>query len=108
MSLCERVTQHQHHKQIRFDYSLHNQTDHTDLLLENVLSTKYLGITSTDKWIGVSRFQKFLLKQMSKMLCFLHRKMTFAPRSTKEVPYKTFDWTKLENAASIWSPYSKI
>ena len=31
-----------------FDYSLHNQTDHTHLLLENVLSTKYLGITSTD------------------------------------------------------------
>ena len=37
-----RVTQHQHHKQILFDYSLHNQT------LENVLSVKYLCITITD------------------------------------------------------------
>ena len=34
-----RVTRHQHHKQILFDYSLHNQT------LENVQSAKYLGIT---------------------------------------------------------------
>ena len=32
-----RVTQHQRHKQILFDYSLHNQT------LENVQSAKYLG-----------------------------------------------------------------
>ena len=37
-----RVTRHQHHKQILFDYSLHNQT------LENVQSAKYLGITITD------------------------------------------------------------
>ena len=37
-----RVTWHQHHKQILFDYSLHNQT------LENVQSAKYLGITITD------------------------------------------------------------
>ena len=34
-----RVTRHQHHKQILFGYSLHNQT------LENVQSTKYLGIS---------------------------------------------------------------
>ena len=32
-----RVTRHQHHKQILFDYSLHNQN------LENVQSAKYLG-----------------------------------------------------------------
>ena len=37
-----RVTRHQHHNQILFDYSLHNQT------LENVQSAKYLGITITD------------------------------------------------------------
>ena len=37
-----RVTQHQHHKQILFDCSLHNQT------LENVQPAKYLGITITD------------------------------------------------------------
>ena len=37
-----RVTRHQHHKQILFDYSLHNQT------LGNVQSAKYLGITISD------------------------------------------------------------
>ena len=37
-----RVTLHLHHKQIIFDFSLHNQT------LENVQSAKYLGIRITD------------------------------------------------------------
>ena len=37
-----RMTRHQHHKQILFDYSLHNQT------LKNIQSAKYLGITFTD------------------------------------------------------------
>ena len=37
-----RVTRHQHHKHILFDYSLYNQT------LENVQSAKYLGITISD------------------------------------------------------------
>ena len=74
-----RVTRHQHHKHILFDYSLHNQT------LESVQSAKYLGITIPDnisyvtcymyirlkvdllclcQWIGVSTFQKFLPKQL--------------------------------------------
>ena len=38
----DRVTQHQHHKQILFDYSVYNQT------LENVQSAEYLGITISD------------------------------------------------------------
>ena len=44
MAKCHsmRVTWHQHHKQILFDYSLHNQT------LENIQSAKYLGITISD------------------------------------------------------------
>ena len=37
-----RVARHQHHKQILFNYSIHNQT------MENVQSAKYLGITITD------------------------------------------------------------
>ena len=45
-----RVTRHQHHKQILFDYSLHNQT------LENVQSAKYLGITiSVVRLLGFSQ-----------------------------------------------------
>ena len=37
-----RVSWHQHHKQILFEYSLHNKT------LENVQSAKYLSITISD------------------------------------------------------------
>ena len=42
-----------------------------------------------------------------KTLGFLHRNSAFAPRSTKEVAYKTLVRPKLEYAVPIWSPYSK-
>ena len=59
-----RVTWHQHHKQILFDYSLHNQT------LENVQSAKYLGITITDNMDLVSMSQKSLPKQLRYLVSF--------------------------------------
>ena len=39
---------------------------------------------------------------------FLSQELGFAPKSTKEVAYKTLVWPKLEYAAPIWSPYSKL
>ena len=36
------------------------------------------------------------------------RNLAFAPRSTKEVAYKTLVRPKLEYAAPIWSPYSNF
>ena len=59
-----RVTWHQHHKQIHFDYSLHNQ------ISENVQSAKYLGITISDKMDWVKTFQKFLPKQLRHSVFF--------------------------------------
>ena len=44
----------------------------------------------------------------TKTLGFLCRNLAFAPRSTKEVAYKTFIQPKLEYAAPIWSPYSNL
>ena len=44
----------------------------------------------------------------TKTLDFLRRNMAFAPRSTKAVAYKTLVWPKLEYAAPIWSPHSKL
>ena len=93
-----RVTRHQHHKQILFDYSLHNQT------LENVQSAKYFGITISDNMDWVNTFQIFLPKQLRHSVS--RRNLAFAPRSTKEVAYKTLVRPKLEYAALIWSPYS--
>ena len=76
-----RVTRHQHHKQILFDYSLHNQT------LENVQSAKYLGITITDNMEWGQHVSEISSK-VTKTLGFLPRNLAFAPRSTKEVAYK--------------------
>ena len=44
----------------------------------------------------------------TKTLGFLCRNLAFAPRSTKEVAYKTLVRLKLEYAAPIWSPHSKL
>ena len=43
----------------------------------------------------------------TKTLCFLQRVLALAPRSTKEVAYKTLVRPKLEYAAPIWSPHCK-
>ena len=96
-----RVTRHQRHKHILFDYSLHNQT------LENIQSAKYLGITITDNMDWGQNISEISLKA-TKTLGFLRRNLTFAPKSTKEVAYKTLIRPKLEYAAPIWSPYSKL
>ena len=44
----------------------------------------------------------------TKTLGFLRWNLAFAPRSTKEVAYKTLVRPKLEYAAPIWSPESKL
>ena len=89
-----RVTLQQHHKQIPFDYSLHNQT------LENVQSAKYLGITITDNMDWGQHISEISSKA-TKTLSFLHRNLAFVPRSTKEVAYKTLVPPKLEYAALL-------
>ena len=98
-----RVTRHQHHKHILFDYSLHNQT----LNLENVQSAKYLGITISDNMDWGQHISEISSKA-TKTLGFLRRNLAFAPKSTKEVAYKTLVRPKLEYVAPIWSPCSKL
>ena len=92
-----KVTRHLHHKQILFDYSLHNQT------LENVQSTKYLGITITDNMDWGQHVSEISSKATKTL-----GNLAFAPRSTKEVAYKTLVRPKLEYAAPIWSPHLKL
>ena len=95
-----RVTLHYSHKQIIHDYILHKQT------LENVQSTKYLGITITEdmEW---DQHISDISSKATKTLGFLRRNLAFTPRSTKEVAYKPLVRPKLEYAALIWSPYCK-
>ena len=87
-----RVTRHQHHKQILFDYSLHNQT------LENVQSAKYLGKTISDNMDRGQHISEISSK-VTMTLGFLRRILAFAPKSTKEVAYKTLVRHKREYAA---------
>ena len=51
---------------------------------------------------------KEITSKATETLGFLRRNLGFAPKSTKEVAYKTLVWPKLEYAAPIWSPYSKL
>ena len=88
------MTRHQHHKQILYDYSLHNQT------LENVQSAKYLGITISDH-MDWGQHISDISSKATKTLGILCRNLAFAPRRTKEVTYKTLVQTKLEYAAPI-------
>ena len=87
-----RVTWHQHHKQILFDYSLHNKKK---IKKKNVQSAKYLGITITDKMDWGQHISEISSKA-TKTLGFLRRNLAFATRSTKEVAYKTLVRPKLE------------
>ena len=54
----------QHHKQILFDYSLHNQT------LENVQLAKYLGITITDNMDWGPHVSESIPKQLRHLVSF--------------------------------------
>ena len=98
MSLYE-STRHYSHKQIIHDYTLQQQT------LENVHSAKYLGITFTEN-MDWGQHISDISSKATKTLGFLQRNLAFAPRSTKEVAYKTLVRPKMEYAAPIWSPYS--
>ena len=75
-------------------------------LLENVQSAKYLGITITEN-MDWGHHISDISSKATKTLGFLRRNLAFAPRSTKEVAYKTLVRLKLEYAAPIWSPYCK-
>ena len=87
-----RVTQHQHHKQIIFDYSLHIQT------LENVQSAKYLGITITDN-MGWGQHVSEVSSMAAETLGFLRGDLAFAPGSAREVACRALVWPGLGCAA---------
>ena len=73
----------------------------------DVQSAKYLGITITDN-MDWGQHVSEISSKATKTLGFLRRNLAIAPRSTKEVAYKTLVWPKLEYAAPIWSPHSKL
>ena len=96
-----RLTRHQHHKHLLFDYSLHNQT------LENVKSAKYLGATITNN-MDLGQHISEIHYKATRAFGFLCWNLAFAVKSIlKEVEYKTLVRLKLEYVALFWSTYSK-
>ena len=77
-----------------------------DHRLKSIIDTT-LGITITD---NMDRGQHIsgISSKATKTFGFLCRNLAFASRSAKEVAYKTLVRPKLEYAAPIWSPYSKL
>ena len=72
-----RVTRHLTGKGYRFDYSLHQQT------LEEVQSTKYLGITTTNS-LDWGQHISEITANATRTLVFLQRNLAFAPGQTKD------------------------
>ena len=68
---------------------------------------KYLGITIYDNMDWGQHFSEISSKA-TKTLGFLRSNLAFAPNIAKEVACKTLVRPKLESAAPIWSPYSKL
>ena len=93
-----RVTRHPPDKHIQHDYTLHQER------LEQVQSTKYLGLTITGDLDWGQHISEISAKA-TKTMGFLRHNLAFAPRHTKEVAYKTLVRPKLEYAAPIWHPY---
>ena len=83
---------------MKCDYTLHQQR------LEQVQSTKYLGLTITDDLDWGQQISEISAKA-TKTMGFLRRNLAFAPKHTKEVAYKTLVRPKLEYAAPILHPY---
>ena len=92
-----RVTRHYSHKQI----ILHQQT------LKNVLSAKYLDITITENMDWGQHIYD-ILSEATKTLGFLCRNLAFAPRSTKEVAYKTLVHPQLKYTALFGTHIVKL
>ena len=74
---------------------------------QHISESSFKAILPTQYWLlPMGKPQKVFLA--TKKLGFLPRNSAFAPMSTKEVAYKTLVQPKLEYAAPIWSPCSKL
>ena len=92
-----------HSMRVTWHYSY--KTFVTTTHLENGQSAKYLDITTEN--IDWGQHISDISSKATSTLGFLRRNLAFAPRSTKEVTYKTLERPKLYYAAPIWSQYCK-
>ena len=81
-------------------YTLHGQT------LENVTSTKYLGVTLQydGSW---GKHISEVTTRANRLLGFLSRNLKIQSKAVKSRAYKTLLRPTLEYAAAIWDPYTE-
>ena len=85
---------------LAFTYKMKGQ------IVEGVRSTKYLGITITEKLKWNVHIAK-ISGAANKMLGFMWRNLRHAPTSIKEKAYTSFIRPKLEYSSSIWDPHTQ-
>ena len=100
--MLQRVTRHRPNNQIHFFYnhSLRQQT------LEQVHSTKHLGITISDSLEWGQHVSEMSYKA-TMTSGFLRRNLALTPWHTKAVAYQTLVRPQLEYAAPIGHPYNE-
>ncbi|XP_076452206.1 uncharacterized protein LOC143287853 [Babylonia areolata] len=80
-------------------YELHGQK------IENVSTTKYLGVNIQDNMQWESHIDSITMKA-SKTLGFVRRNLKIGNKKTKETAYKALVRPFLEYAATVWDPYT--
>ena len=81
-------------------YELHGQN------IENVSTTKYLGVNIQDNMQWESHIDS-ITKKASKTLGFIRRNLKIGNKKTKETAYKALVRPLLEYAAPVWDPYTE-
>ena len=73
-------------------------------VVEGIRSTKYLGVTITDKLQWGEHISN-ISGAANRMLGFLWRNLRHSPKNIKEKAYTSFVRPKLEYCSSIWDPH---
>jgi len=90
------------HRRAKTPFSFFYELDRH--ILEEVTTSKYLGLNFSDDMKWDDHISAICAKANS-TLGFLRRNLKFAPKSLKEVAYKTLVRSKLEFAAIVWDPF---
>ena len=96
---CSTLSATRKRKKIVPAYELHGHT------LENVSTTKYLGVIIQDNLKWESHISS-ITNKANKTLGFLRRNLKIGNKKTKETAYKTLVRPLLEYAATVWDPYT--
>ena len=98
---CNMMQLTKKHNKIQASYTLENT------VLENVESTKYLGVTITSdlKWNSHIRN---VCSKTNRTLGFMRRNLFSCPQDVKEAAYKSMVRPILEYGSTVWDPHFMV